>query len=322
MTCHNSGMPFTTAAEQRGEPLQSMQTTMREDTVSQNAAHLAAATIRFRRDQVSSGVSRLGRLRPGGLLRIEYDPLRLLSDQQPRDVVAHVRFVPSGEERSTILRLPVSVVQARPGTPKFASCETTITDDASLVELWFERRSPNGSDGWDSRYGRNYRFSVTPDGLPVPEASVSLRPDAIVDPSQISVVDDAASKTQVATSATGSALGTELKISAKITGADSSTVAWADVHIFDATDDVVHTDTIELQGPVLPSEQSVVETWSATVYQGSGGGSGAGVWSRPDVHSVQYRLYCRTRDRLFSDGVLHQFDLPPDAEVRPIPGSW
>jgi hypothetical protein len=299
----------------------SMQTTMRDPTVSQNA-NVGAATIRFRRDQVSSGVSRLGTLRPGGLLRIEYDPLRLLSDGQPHDVVSHVRFEPSGEERSTTLALPVSVAQARPGTPKLASYETTIADDAACVELWFERRGRSGPDGWDSRYGRNYRFRVTPDGLPVPEASVSLRSDAIVDRSRISVLDDAASKAQVATSATGSALGTELKISAKLTGADTSTVAWADIHIFDATDDVVHAGTLELQGPTLPSEQTVVQTWSANVYQGSGGGSGAGVWYRPDVHSVQYRLYCRMNGQLYTDGVLHQFDLPPDAEVRPIPGSW
>jgi Family of unknown function (DUF6209) len=297
----------------------SMQTTTRDARMSQNA-HAGAATIRFRRDQVSSGVSRLGRLRPGGVLRIEYDPLRLLGDDQPREVVSHVRFEPSGEQRSTILGLPVSAVQARPGSPRLAAYETTIADDASLVELWFERRGVNGSDGWDSRYGRNYRFSVTRDGLPVPEASVALRSDATIDPSRISVVDDAASKAQVATSATGSALGTELKISAKLTGADSSTLAWADIHVFDATDDVVHTGTLELQAPVLTAEQAIVQTWSANVYQGSGGGSGAGVWSRPDVHSVQYRLYCRMNGQLFTDGVLHQFDVPPDAEVRPTPG--
>jgi Family of unknown function (DUF6209) len=299
----------------------SMQTTARDQTMSQNP-QLGTATIRFRRDQVSSGVSRLGRLRPGGVLRIEYDPLRLLdSDSQPHEIVAHVRFEPSQEVHSSLLHLSASAVQAATGRPGLATHETTIPDDASLAELWFERRTPTGSDGWDSRYGRNYRFAVTPDGLPVPEASVALRAEAIIDPGRISVVDDAASKAQVATSATGSALGTELKISAKVTGADRSTVAWADIHVFDATDDVVHTGTLELQGPGAASEQTVVQTWSAYVYQGSGGGSGAGVWSRPDVHSVQYRLYCRMDDRLFTDGVLHQFDVPPDAEIRPIPGA-
>lgn len=298
----------------------SMQTTVGDQTMSQNP-YPGAATVRFRRDQVSSGVSRLGRLRPGGLLRIEYDPRRLVNDSQPYDVVSHVRFEPSGETQSTVLQLPVSAVQAATGRPRLAAYEITIPEDASLAELWFERRTPTSSDGWDSRYGRNYRFTITRDGLPVPEASVSLRAEAIIDSGRISVVDDAASKAQVATSTTASALGTELKISPKITGADNSTVAWADIHVFDATDDVVGTGTLELQGPGATSEQTVVQTWSANVYQGSGGGSGAGVWSRPDVHSVQYRLYCRIENKLFTDGVLHQFDVPPDAEIRPIPGS-
>jgi uncharacterized protein DUF6209 len=299
----------------------STQTTVHDERATQTP-NQEAATIRFRRDQVSSGVSRHGRLRPGGLVTIEYDPLRLLSDDQPREVVSHVRFAPSGEERSTVLRFPVIAIQTRPGTSKPAACDFTIPNDASLVELWFERRGPAGSDGWDSRYGRNYRFRVARDGLPVPDASVSLRPEAIIDASRITVLDDAASKAQPPTSAAGSALRTELKISAKITGADESTVAWADIHIFDATDEVVHTGTLELRGPQVASEQTIVQTWSANVYQGSGGGSGAGVWSRPDAHSVQYRLYCRMHTNTFTDGVLHQFDLPPDAEVRPIPGSW
>ena len=65
-----------------------------------------------------------------------------------------------------------------------------------------------------------------------------------------------------------------------------------------------------------------MHTWSASVYQGSGGGSGAGVWSRPDAHSVQHRLYSQVGEQIFTDGVLHQFEVLPDAEVRPIPGSW
>ena len=222
-----------------------------------------AATVRFRRDQVSSGLSRLGRLRPAGLLRIEYDPLRLLGDDEPREV-SHLRFEPSGEQRSTLLQFPVSVAQARPGMSKPAAYEIAMPDDASVVELWFERRGPNGADGWDSRFGRNYRFSVSRDGLPTPDASVALRPDAVVDPSRISVVDDAALKAQQAISARGSALSTELKISAKITGGDDSTLAWADFHIFDATDDVIHVGTLELQGPEASSEPTIVQTWSAT----------------------------------------------------------
>jgi hypothetical protein len=38
-----------------------------------------------------------------------------------------------------------------------------------------------------------------------------------------------------------------------------------------------------------------LRAWEDEVYQGSGGGSGMGVWSRPDAHMVQYRLYCQHR---------------------------
>ena len=70
---------------------------------------------------------------------------------------------------------------------------------------------------------------------------------------------------------------------------------------------------------VLRNDERV---WHADVYQGSGGGSGAGVWSRPDAHTVQYRLYCQVDDTVYTDGVLHQFDVPADMEVRPPTNTW
>jgi hypothetical protein len=50
--------------------------------------------------------------------------------------------------------------------------------------------------------------------------------------------------------------------------------------------------------------------------------SGAGVWFRADAHTVQYRLYCQMNDTLYTDGVLHQFEVAADAEVRPARISW
>ena len=61
--------------------------------------------------------------------------------------------------------------------------------------------------------------------------------------------------------------------------------------------------------------------WEDEVYQGSGGGSGSGVWFRPDAHTVQYRLYCQVRGRRFTDGVLHQFEVPADEDVLRGPGG-
>jgi Family of unknown function (DUF6209) len=284
------------------------------------------ATIRFRRDQFSSGVSRIGHLEPGGELRVEYDPSRLIGadvgPSHPLEIVCHARFHPVGQEHRAELQFPSSVavktnVIARPG--RF---QTRIPEQSTLVELWFERRGPAGTDGWDSRYGQNYRFPIGGEGLPVPEQSVALRPEAMIDPSRIQVVQDAAAKAQTGTGTTGSTLRTDLQVSARITRPSELTTAWADIHVFDATGELIHRDTIALHRPDPGPAEKITHTWNASVYQGSGGGSGAGVWSHPDAHSVQYRLYCQIGQQVITDGVLHQFDVPPDAEVRPIAGSW
>ena len=44
-----------------------------------------------------------------------------------------------------------------------------------------------------------------------------------------------------------------------------------------------------------------------------------GAWSRPDAHTVQYRLYCERAGQVFTDGVLHQFEVPADEDVRRVP---
>ena len=286
----------------------------------------AKATIRFRRDQLSSGVSRTGQLQPGGELRVEYDPSRLLpatlGPSDSSEIVCHARFEPGGQEHSATLQFPSRIVSQSQSVPRPGLFETTIPEQSTLVELWFQRRSPTGPDGWDSRYGQNYRFPIVDDGLSVPAESVPLRPDAIIDPSRIELVQDAAAKAHTSTGPSGSALRTDLRVSARIARPSELVTAWADVHVFDATCELIHRATITLHRPEpLPAEK-ITHTWSASVYQGSGGGSGAGVWSRPDAHSVQYRLYCQAGERVFTDGILHQFDVRPDAEVRPIPGSW
>jgi hypothetical protein len=189
------------------------------------------------------------------------------------------------------------------------------------VEIWFERREGSVATGWDSRYGQNYRFAVTLDGLPVPERSVQPREDAIVDPMRVRVVEDTASKAQASFGATGAALQTGVRIRARIGAASTPLTAWADVHVFDASDDLIHSGTIALEKEVRPPADEE-RIWDADVYQGSGGGSGAGVWFRPDAHTVQYRLYAQVGNKLYTDGVLHQFEVPADTEVRPTGTTW
>jgi len=51
---------------------------------------------------------------------------------------------------------------------------------------------------------------------------------------------------------------------------------------------------------------------SVTTKEGNG-------WSRPDAHTVQYRLYCRVRGQVFTDGVLHQLAVPADEDApKPV----
>ena len=125
--------------------------------------------------------------------------------------------------------------------------ETLIPPETSSVEVWFERREGADVTGWDSRYGQNYRFAVTPRGLPLPERSVDLRPQAQVDPTRIRVVEDTASKAHAASGAGGAALRTGLTIRAHVGPSSSPLTAWADIHVFDASDDLIHTGTIALQ---------------------------------------------------------------------------
>jgi hypothetical protein len=291
------------------------------DTSTSTESGAGLATLRFRRDQISSGVSRLGRLRPGGQLHLEYDPARLMPEYTGAgvpDIVCHVRFYPGGKERSGSLQL-------RPGLPSGPGLfEAIIPPGTSSVEIWFERREGNVATGWDSRYGQNYRFAVTPDGLPLPERSVQLRDEAVIDPARIRVVEDAASKAQTAMGATGAALQTGVRIRARVGATSAPLTAWADVHVFDASDDPIHSGSIALEKE-LPTHKVAADeerVWDADVYQGSGGGSGAGVWFRPDAHTVQYRLYCKVGDTLYTDGVLHQFEVPADMEVRPTGTTW
>jgi hypothetical protein len=282
-----------------------------------------SGTLQFRHDQKNSGISRHGRLHPGGLLRVEYDATRIATDGAVvttiTDVVCHVRFQPTGEQRSGSLVQQAGSVQSHVRAPRPLTFEMGIPTGTTQVEVWFEGRSPTGTTGWDSRFGQNYTFPVADEGLPIPEPAVELRPGARVDARQIRVVEDAASKDQVAMGARGTRLQTALVVRARIGEPSASAIVWADLHVFDATGDLIHTGEVTLE----PSAgDDGLRVWDAEVYPGSGGASGMGVWSRPDAHTIHYRLYCQVDDQVFTDGILHQFDVPADTDVRPIPGGW
>jgi Family of unknown function (DUF6209) len=43
-----------------------------------------------------------------------------------------------------------------------ASLTVEVPTDATKVELWFKNTDNTGCVAWDSRYGQNYWFDVTP----------------------------------------------------------------------------------------------------------------------------------------------------------------
>ena len=275
----------------------------------------ATGTIRFQNSAVGSGISRSGHIRPGGRLVVEYDPARLPPSADSSvaigDIVCHVRFMPGAHHRSG------SVLNA--GTLRRNSFEVAIPGDATKLEIWFESRGPSGPIGWDSRYGQNYLFDVVGEGLPVPEPSVGQRPDAVVRPSKIRVVEDAATKESTASSSSGKRLRTALVIRALV--ADNVADTWAELHIFDAAGELIQTGSVTLQLRESTADGALF-VWEDDVYQGSGGGSGIGVWSRPDAQTIQYRLYCKAQTPVlgapppvYTDGVLHEFEVPADEDA-------
>jgi len=181
-----------------------------------------------------------------------------------------------------------------------------------VVELWFERRGPAGTSAWDSRYGQNYTFDVSAEGLPIPKRSVAVRPESLTDLNKIRVVEDTATKMEAGR---GTSVGTRLVVRALTWDPAAAADTWADVHVFDAAGELIHAGSVAFKPPERTADPAL-RVWEDEVYQGSGGGSGMGVWSRPDAHTVQYRLYCQVRGQVFTDGVLHQFEVPADEDAR------
>lgn len=292
---------------------------MRQEAAMDGVQPGAAALLQFRRDSGNAGVSRRGPITRGGRLVIEYDPSRLLPDPHALAtgwrVLYHVRFRAGDEPRSGTLRREHDGVAEQPAGWNPVRAEEIVPSDATQVELWFEGAGPQGPANWDSRYGQNYRFEVDGQGLLVPEQSVVLRRDATIEPHRIRVLQDTASKAASRIGIGGRRLHTDLVVRAEVESSPTQPHVWADIHVFDAVGELIQGGTVTLQ-PSDPAEVGTLAVWEGDVYQGSQGGSGMGVSFRPDAHTVQYRVYGEVGAQTFTDGVLHQFAVPADEEVR------
>jgi hypothetical protein len=229
-------------------------------------------------------------------------------------IVCHVRFGPAGQRESR----PVPPQRGHASDPSAAwrttPLEILVPAGTRVVELWFERHGSTGATDWDSRYGQNYTFNVVDEGLPVPPQSVVARISTLVDERRIRVLDDRVTKSAAGLRGNSTCVRTRLTVRALADGPRGAADTWADIHVFDATDILIHTGTIILQ-PAKAAADPALRVWDDEIYLGSGGGSGVGAWLCPDAHMVQYRLYWRVRARVFTDGVLHQLEVPADEDA-------
>jgi hypothetical protein len=111
----------------------------------------------------------------------------------------------------------------------------------------------------------------------------------------------------------GENLQTTLDVTAWVKDTTCGANAWIDAHVFDGADELVHAQTFTLSFASMGS--TLRYTFSGTIFQGSTATPGS-VQPRPDARTVQYRLYYEAYYQVFTDGILHQLELPPDATVR------
>jgi hypothetical protein len=208
------------------------------------------ATLRFRHSQGSLGVSRHGRIRPGAHLIVDYDPTRLAqagnSPPSSTDILCHVRLQPTGDTHSESVLEHAATLVGASGSPRPALLEILVPVGTTEVELWFERRGPAGISAWDSRYGQNYTFDVASEGRPIPMRSVAMRPDSLVDPNKVRVAEDAATKEEARL---GMSVRTLLVIRALTEDPAAAADTWADVHVFDASGELIHAGTVVFERP-------------------------------------------------------------------------
>ncbi len=129
---------------------------------------------------------------------MEYDPARLTPGGNPptasTEILCHVRFQPVGQTHTQSVLESVGPVTGAGGSPRPAMLEVQVPMGTTPLELWFERRGPAGTSAWDSRYGQNYTFDVSGDGLADPKRSVAARAETLIDLDKIRVVKDTATK--------------------------------------------------------------------------------------------------------------------------------
>lgn len=269
-----------------------------------------------------------GELAQGGQLSLAYDPARLPQCRlnwrgaEVWDIEVAGRFHPGG----SIFSQPVlERIRMPSGGPVVGLVPKPVLFDVPLgaerMELWFRNFLSAAVGGrrceaWDSRFGENYWYDVAPRG---PAQGVRYRLGAVPDLGMVNVLAARLEKKRVSlpgpSPGTSSAmeLRTVLSLVVWVRNVEYEKNVWVDVHVFGPADELIHSETFTLHyrgGEGGNGDSFVLDR---DIYRGTGGGSGMGVWQRPDARKVQYRLYYEVGHRVFSDGILHQAELPDDA---------
>jgi hypothetical protein len=148
----------------------------------------------------------------------------------------------------------------------------------------------------------------------IPMDSVGFRVGAVPSKETVTVLDEPATKTNASGAAgVGLDLETAVSVQARIRTLGVPQHVWMDVHVFDDRDEVIRSETLPLRH-VRAVDDVDVYGFEGTVYRGTGASPGS-VWLAPDARKVQYRLYSEAAGTVYSDGLLHQHDLPPDSDL-------
>ncbi|WP_437987399.1 hypothetical protein [Sorangium sp. So ce117] len=115
----------------------------------------------------------------------------------------------------------------------------------------------------------------------------------------------------------GPSIGKDIQVHLDLVASVSHTAwganAWIDFHVFDGDDVLIHAETLTLAytgwGPIQQYG------FAGKIYQGPTATPGS-VSPRPDARKVQYRLYYEIDGQVFTDGILHQAEVPEDALIR------
>ncbi len=260
-----------------------------------------------------------GTIVAGSSLIVRYEPERLADGEggvvvaaatkklkTPREIIGYARFLPGGQIRHATLR-------GRRAARKVAA-EIAVPPETREVELWFQCTDADGVLAWDSRFGENYRFAVA---HPSPRHSLAMRANTIVDGAVITVADEAAIKLNAFEShpgrpAGGASLQTSLHVAARVRKSAAVSAVWVDVHCFDGDAERVHGDSLPLRRERDADDTFDLFVLDGALYQGTIATPGSAM-PRPDVRSVQYRVYCATERGVLSDGELHRCYLKTDA---------